>query len=137
MRGIDELYDALSALGVMFFNYATVSTPAVAMQDRYASAIFVNERIVRTTAQEKVMVAHEAGHLMTGALHPFGASKENIARDEYRADKYAVHELLSPEEIREAVKDGVVEYWELSERFDLPEDFIEKAVYIYRCEGEL
>lgn len=137
MSDIEQLYNEVMAQGIMLFNYAAAATPATAVQNRYGSAIFVNERLVRTTAEEKYAVAHEAGHIATGSMHPVGSPWEVIAQDEYRADKYAVRRLLPLERLLEALREGDVEPWQLAERFNQTEAFIRRAVYIYRCEGKI
>ena len=137
MKDVDTLYDELSEKGIMFFNYANVQHPAVSVECDNRQAIFVNERMVNTTAEEKAVVAHEAGHLLTGSLHHVGASWAVVARDEYHAWKFAVHQMISPEDIKKAAQEGDTEIWQMAERFDLPEDFIRRAVYIYQCEGKL
>ena len=58
-----------------------------------------------------------------------------IEKHEYKADKYAVHELLPFEDLEVACKNGYTEYWQLAEHLDLTEEFIKRAVYIYECEG--
>lgn len=45
-----------------------------------------------------------------------------------------MHTLLPRAELERAVAEGCTEVWELAERFDLTEDFIRRAAYVYRCE---
>lgn len=137
MKSIEQLYDDLSARGIMFFNYSSVDSPAVAMEDDCASAIFVNENLVCTEAEEKEVVAHEAGHIFTGSLHRTETTGDVIARHEYWADQFAVQDLLPVEELIEAFQEGYTEIWQLAEWLNHTEEFIKRAIYIYQCKGML
>ena len=85
-------------------------------------------------AAGRVKLAHEIGHCVTGSFYSRGSACDVRERHEYRADKWAVHTLLPRAELERAVAEGCTEVWELAERFDLTEDFIRRAAYVYRCE---
>lgn len=137
MKDIDEIYEKIAREGILLFNYAECDVPAAIVRCRSLTGIYVNDRLLPTKAEEKRAVMHEYAHYKTGACHAPGASELTVARDEYRANKYAVHELLPFRELCEAFASGYTEPYELAEYFELPEDFVHTAIYMYRCEGKL
>lgn len=92
---------------------------------------------VKSTADGIAKLGHEIGHCMTGSFYNRYSPCDVRGRYEYRADKWAAHELIDPDELQEAVDGGCTKVWELAEHFNVPEDFIKRAVYIYQCEGLL
>jgi hypothetical protein len=88
-------------------------------------------------AEENTHLAHELGHCATGSFYKPYSKLDIRGRHEYRANKWAVHKLIPFAELQRAFSEGVVERWELAERFAVTEDFIETAVQIYQNEGAL
>lgn len=86
---------------------------------------------------EVLQIAHELGHCMTGSFYNRYSSLNCISQKEYRADKWAVHKLIPFAELQRAFSEGVVDRWELAERFAVTEAFIETALHVYRREGKL
>ncbi len=86
-------------------------------------------------AEGAVHLAHEMGHCRTGSFYCMYAAADVRGRHEYRADKWAAHCLVPPEELRRAAEAGEAEPWQLAERFGVTEAFVRRAVAIYRCEG--
>lgn len=77
-----------------------------------------------------VCTAHEIGHCVTGSFYT-EKSLELRSRMEYRADKWAIKKLLPKTEIEEALKNGYVEVWQLAEHFEVTEEYVKKAFWIY------
>lgn len=90
---------------------------------------------VQSMADGRVKMAHEVGHCETGSFYDRNSPLDIRGRHEYRADKWAVHYLIPPDKLHEAINDGATEVWQLAERFGVTEDFIRRATYIYQCEG--
>jgi Zn-dependent peptidase ImmA (M78 family) len=82
--------------------------------------------------EEKEIAAHELGHCEYGGTYKRRSPFEISAKAERRADKWAYHKLVPPGELREAFKMGVVEAWELAERFEVSDEYIHKALMYYR-----
>lgn len=87
---------------------------------------------IETTAQERVHLAHELGHCETGSFYNVYSSLDIREKQEKRADFWAVRRLVPEDEFLNALASGKVEVWELAEYFDVTEDFIHKAVKIYK-----
>lgn len=81
--------------------------------------------------RERVHLAHELGHCVTGSFYNIYAAVDHRRRHENRADKWAVQKLIPVQALDEAVAEGCTEYWALAEKFGVTEDFIRKAVCLY------
>lgn len=87
-------------------------------------------------AAYRAQLAHELGHCATGAFYNERTSVFTRGQCEHRADRWAVYHLLPRDKLIRAMQGGCVEIWQLAEHFDLPDDFIARAIEIYREEGE-
>lgn len=99
--------------------------------------IAIDPLCIRSMADGRVKAAHEVGHCETGSFYARSSPADVRGRHEYRADKWAVHYLIPPDKLQEALNDGYTDTWELAEQFDVTEEFVQRAVYIYQCEGLL
>lgn len=86
---------------------------------------------------ERSHLAHELGHCKTGSFYNIYSDYDVREKHEYKADKWAVHEYIKFEEYQQAIQEGYTEVWQLAERFNVTEDFIRRADYIYRCENKI
>ena len=134
MEALFALYEEMHNSAIYLFDFCGKAA-TVKMEDYYG--IFFDTMANRTIAEEKEIIAHELGHCKTGTTHSISSSFELIERHEYRADKWAVHKLLPFEEYQQALQEGYTEIWQLAERFNVTEDFIRRADYIYQCEQQL
>jgi len=123
-----ELYDK----GVKFFDWSIDFTKAVTIEKDGTYAVFIDSKAIGTVAEEAVLVAHEAGHIFTGATHKVSSRYDIIARHEVRADRWAIKKLITKDELEAEVHNGYREPWELAERFNVPQEFLEKAICYYR-----
>ncbi len=86
---------------------------------------------LHTNADEKVKLAHELGHCMTGSFYNRYAAVECRQKHENRADRWAIRRLIPQNDLDNAIADGITEIWELAEYFGVSEDFVKKAVCLY------
>jgi len=101
------------------------------------NAIGIDYDKIMTTAEEITCLSHELGHCLTYSFYNVFSHCDIRSRHEYRADRWAVHKVLPYDCIISAIKNGCSNTWELSEHFDVTEDFIRRAIYIYECEGHI
>lgn len=95
-------------------------------------AIVINPFMLKNSTDEKVKLAHELGHCETGAFY-YGYSPLQLREQcEFRANLWAIKKLIPKDELQKAVKNGIIELWDLAEYFDVSEDFIKKAIEYYR-----
>lgn len=131
------LYDDMVRSGISLFDYRIGGPAAATIELNGRYAVFLDTGHIGTLAEEICIVAHEYGHCATGATHAVSSPLDLVAKHEYKADKYAVHRLIDPAALRQALADGCTEVWQLAEKFGVTEAFIRRAAYIYRCENEL
>ena len=80
---------------------------------------------------EKMKPGHELGHSVTGSFYNEYATCDVRRKHENRADKWAINEFVSEQELDEAIADGHTEMWDLADYFHVTEDFMKKAVCWY------
>ncbi len=90
---------------------------------------------IETTAEERVHLAHEIGHCETLSFYNIYSSLDIREKHEEKADRWAVSRLIPACELAAAIKCGYCETWSLAEFFDVTEDFIRKAIRIYKVKG--
>lgn len=93
--------------------------------------IAIDPSKIRSEADERSKFAHELGHCVTGSFYNQYSKFDCRQRHENRADKWAISQLITVDDLDEAVADGYCEIWELAERFGVTENVIKKAVCYY------
>lgn len=80
---------------------------------------------------QRCKLSHELGHCMTGSFYNQYSPWDLRQKHENRADKWAIQNLLTVDELDDAVAEGCCELWELADRFGISEDMMKKAVCYY------
>lgn len=130
-----SLYNELQRDGILVFEHPQKSTKAVTIRNPLGYGIFIDTNHIETAAEELSILAHEYGHCATCATHAICSPLDLIEKHEYKADKFAAHRLIDPAEMKKAIANGYTEVWQLAERFGVTEDFLQRTMYIYQCEG--
>ena len=136
MTQLLTIYNELHDSGAFVFDrklpFDATGNAAAVVSMGGACAIFLDTEKLKTSAEEAVTIAHEAGHIMTGSTHYLNSPFDLICRHEYRANKWAIKKLVPKEELDGAIKRGLSEVWELAEFFDVTEKFMEMAIVYYK-----
>ena len=95
--------------------------------------IGIDDSAMCTRAEERVHLAHELGHCVTGAMYNIHCPIMPRRRYEKIADAYAIKKLVDEDELKNIIKkrDGEISVWELSQCFDVTEEFMNKALRFY------
>ena len=101
------------------------------MDDLGNCAIGMDPSVLDGGVQERVHLAHELGHCVTGSFYNIHAAVDSRRRHENRANKWAVQQVIPVEKLDDAIAGGCTELWELAEKFGVTEDFVRKAVCYY------
>ncbi len=80
-------------------------------------------------------IAHEMGHCMTESFYEGYSPFELRSKHEYKANIWAVDEIIPFRELCKAIKNGCRELWELAEYFNVSRGFMEKAINIHSQQG--
>ncbi len=85
-------------------------------------------------SREKVMLAHELGHCLSGEVYSPAADKGTLKRAERKAESWAIRQLVPAEALIAAIKRGDEALDSLALRFGVTEDFMQR-VFKYYCEA--
>ena len=127
-----DLYRYAENNQIEFLEYSMPYCGSMSVKDENGACyIGMDVAVLDGDAVEKVHLAHELGHCMTGSFYSRHAAVDSRQRHENRADKWAICQLITAEALDKAVADGCTEIWELAERFGVTEEFVRKAVCYY------
>lgn len=102
------------------------------MDPRGRCYIGINQRMIRSGADEKTKLAHELGHCATGSFYCIYSPYDLRMRHEVRADKWAIRKLIPENELNDVVKKGCTTMWDLAEHFGVTEEFMRRAIQLYK-----
>ena len=91
----------------------------------------INPFMIETESQEREYLAHELGHCQTGAFYTCYSPLQVKGQQEHRAFLWQIKKLIPRNEFESALKNGIIELWELAEYFEVSEDLMKKAVNYY------
>lgn len=94
-------------------------------------AIALDPRKIRSAADEAVKLSHELGHCVYGGFYNKYTPFDVRAQHENKANAWAVFRLIPWGKLKQAVKSGITEVWDLAEYFDVTEDFMRWALSYY------
>lgn len=99
------------------------------------SIICIDRKKVKDTADEKYKLAHELGHHISKAFYECENDtvyKYKLEYDKERqADEYAISLLIPFDEFENILKTDNKELWQIAEFFDVPQDLVKKAFWVY------
>lgn len=131
MTEIKQLYDAAEQQNIPVLSFPLPECGSVSVMEGQACAIGMDERVRDGSVLERVHLAHELGHCVTGSFYNIHAARDIRRRHENVADKWAVRRLVPVEQLDDAIASGCTELWELAEHFGVTEPFMRKAVCYY------
>lgn len=131
MEKIISLYNELNRAGVRFYHWNMGEDRAATVELGGQYGVFMDFGNIHSGAEELVVVAHEGGHIATGATHKVNSPFDLVEKHEHKADRWAIEKLIPEEELDEAVAAGCTELWQLAEHFAVTEEFMRKAVCWY------
>ena len=129
---IPVLYGLAQQQNIPIFAFPLPNTGSMSLMDEQGRCcIGMDEGVRDGGAQERVHLSHELGHCVTGSFYNIHAAVDSRRRQENRADKWAVTQLIPLDDLDDAIAQGCTELWELAERFGVTEEFVKKAVCWY------
>ena len=136
MIDLIELYDYAEEYNIEVISINTRKIESLSMMDESGDCgIGINPFFLQSDVDEKIKLAHELGHCMTGAFYNQYSKLDIREKHERRADKWAIKKLIPVDELKRAVKSGRESRYELAEYFNVTEDFMQKAMDYYRDNG--
>lgn len=132
MITLPKLYQIAQEQNIAVDCFVLHSREALSVMDEDGRCfIAIDPYQLRSDQDERMKLAHELGHCVTGSFYNRYAAVDCRQRHENCADKWAILRLISANDLQDAVNRGITEPWELAEHFDLPEHFVRKAIHYY------
>ena len=126
------LYDLAKQQNIEVIQYPmSINGSMSIMLEDGSCYIGIDKSVQDGGVQERVHLSHEIGHCATGSFYNIHAAIDHRQRHENRADKWAIQQLITVDDLDEAIAQGYTEIWELAEHFGVTEDFVKKAVCYY------
>lgn len=127
-----ELYQLADAEHIPIYSFDLPQTQSLSLMNNDGScAVAIDPFGLNSTKDEKIRLAHELGHCVTGSFYNRYSDFDIKAKSEYKADKWAIKKLIPKDELQAAFEQGYTEPWDLAEYFNVTEEFISKAVNYY------
>lgn len=130
-----KLYNIAESEGITVDFVALPENVALSLKLGDKGFIALDKNLVGRTAAERVALAHELGHLATGALYTPDADPKVVRRSEHMAHRWAINALVPYGELLKAIKSGEENISFLADRFGVTEDFMQSAIKHY-CENQ-
>ena len=116
---VSAMYNDLHGLGVDIADLKLKANTAIAFMDNF---LVIDRSRCRTAAKERTVLAHEAGHYLSGAFYLAYSPYEIKEQAENKAFAASVEKYVPVEELRRAMANGFTEPWQLADYFNLEED---------------
>lgn len=131
MLELSDLYSIAEAKAIKVDCFSLDRFQSLSIQDsagRYY--IGIDPMQLESVAEEKVKLAHELGHCITGSFYNKDSPLDVRTKHEHRANRWAVQKIVPKVKLEAFLKEGL-ERWELAEQFNVTESFIELAIRMY------
>lgn len=126
-----DLVEDIQNVGAELYWYPVGFVDAATLEINKQYAIFIDQSKFSTTRSMKGAIAHELGHCATGCTHKVCSPFDLVEKHEYIANRWAIERYLPFELMKDAMEHGYAETWSLADYFDVPEDFVIKAIQYY------
>ncbi len=132
MTGLDTLYDYAVQKKILVYFARIGIAPAVTIKDLENFNIALDSSHIYGENEEKIILMHELAHIAVGAFYKNSDSITYKKRMENKASRWLIRLLIPADKLDGAVNYGITETWELAEYFEVPEDFMAKAIEYYK-----
>ncbi len=127
----NKLYNIAENNGIRVDFISLCENPAFSLEIGGKGFIAMDKALAGSTAAERVALAHELGHLATGATYTPGSDLKTVKKQERAAHRWAINALVPYGELLKAVAAGEEDLTCLADRFDVTEDFMQRAIKYY------
>ena len=111
--------------------FPLAETQAITIQLGEKCFVAIDPSVICSPSKEKVCLAHELGHCQTGAFYNEYSSLDSRTRHEKRAERWAIERLIPLTELKKAIKNGCDDLMLLCDHFEVPPEFMYKALLHY------
>lgn len=126
-----KLYSLAEKTGVTV-DFLSIPTAKAMVLELYGKTFLAIDKDVRAdSAEERVLLAHELGHIETNSCYEVASSISLREFCERKAERWAINTLVPLKDLVDAYKNGNESIQSLSEIFGVTEEFMEKALKFY------
>lgn len=126
---LTEVYTEIDNNGVDVYYFPMESNAkGLAFPD---GCIVMDTDKIENEIEEKETAYHEWAHIKTGSFYNLYSPFDIKAKQEKRALKETIINLIPLKNFIEAVNSGITECWELAELFEVSEELMLKAMKMY------
>ncbi len=126
----NDLYALAEQLGIVVLSFPLPDSESISLESGDNCYIGIDDKQLDSSKEERVHMAHELGHCVTGSFYNEYSPVDNRGKCEDTADRWAVKKLINKDEFQRQIECGM-EVWDLAEYFNVTEDFIKKAYHLY------
>ena len=131
LTNLSDLYALAEADSIKVDCFSLDNCQSISIQDSNGNCyIGIDPMKLESSKEEKVKLAHELGHCVTGAFYNRYSSCDIRGKHEQTANRWAVKKLVPKTELVRLLKKGLARR-ELAEHFEVTEDFINLAIRMY------
>lgn len=129
---LDELYQLAKEKNIKVMDFPLPENTAVTLNMGEDSFVGVDPAVFGSKCREKVVLAHELGHIETDSVYSFKSEKNLRNSKEQKAEKWAIERLIPKEELFSQIKKiGYTDVPTLAVHFEVTEEFMDKAIKYY------
>ena len=128
---LEQLYKLAEDRGVHVMDFSLPENKAVTIDMGKECFVGVDPEVFGRECEEKVVLAHEMGHIATGGLYSVEADKTSRKKQEARAEKWAIERLVPKEALKDAIKNGCQDVQSLAEHFGVTEEYMSQVLVYY------
>lgn len=134
-----QLYGYAEQKGIIVVPWKIDNRKACAIKMKREYHILMNDRLIDGERDERVVLAHELGHCRSDRMYYLQdycnpLYKANIAKAERKAKDEACRLLVSPDELKKALRENDTEY-AAAESLDLDVPSFREIVTYYKRKG--
>lgn len=136
MVKINKLYDLAEKENIKIYDYNISEIFGMFINIGKINAITLSPSL--SSFEERAALAEELGHYYYDATYPVTCTDlQLISKQEYRAKKWAYNILIPREDLLCALKNGLDNIEDLSNYFEVPEQFMIDCIDFYKKRGVL
>lgn len=127
-----SLYEIAMSENIQVCYFPLPTTKSMSIVDEQGNRVIGMDSLANLHSfEKKTRFAHELGHCMRWSFYNRYTRLDIRQKHENKANKWAIAQCISVDDLDDAIADGCTEWWQLSERFGVTEDFVKKAVCWY------
>ncbi|MBR2043626.1 MAG: ImmA/IrrE family metallo-endopeptidase [Clostridia bacterium] len=128
---LKDLYALAEAKGVRIMDFSLPENKAVTLKIAENCYIGVDPAVFGRECEERIIIAHEMGHIATGGFYTEDTDEEYRKKQELKAEKWAMEHLVPKTALKNAIKNGCHSLESMAEHFCVNEEYMSKVLLYY------